>query len=98
MKLEIPKITLSPKVMREILTELINEFIRIEKSVNGETYWSKSSAIRGQITLLTSFLNEKWEYKESEQSYFEFLIYIVNKYELKGVWRIEELIETKKPT
>ncbi|EDZ49843.1 hypothetical protein [Bacillus cereus] len=96
--MEIPKITLSPKVMREILTELINEFIRIEKSVNGETYWSKSSAIRGQITLLTSFLNEKWEYKESEQSYFEFLIYIVNKYELKGVWRIEELIETKKPT
>lgn len=96
--MEIPKITLSPKVMREILTELINEFIRIEKSVNGETYWSKSSAIRGQITLLTSFLNEKWEYKESEQSYFEFLTYIVNKYELKGVWRIEELIETKKPT
>lgn len=93
-----PKITLSPNVMREMLTELINEFIRIEKSVNSETYWSKSSSIRGQITLLTSFLNEKWEYKESQQSYFEFLIYIVNKYELKGVWRIEELIETKKPT
>lgn len=96
--MEMPKITLSSKVMREMLTELINEFIRVEKSVNGETYWSKSSSIRGQITLLTSFLNEKWEYKESEQSYFEFLIYIVNKYELKGVWRIEELIETKKPT
>ncbi|MED0952622.1 hypothetical protein P4T70_31855 [Bacillus mobilis] len=93
-----PKIILSPKVMREMLTELINEFIRIEESVNGETYWSKSSSIRGKITLLTSFLNEKWEYKESQQSYFEFLIYIVNKYELKGVWRIEELIETKKPT
>ncbi|MEI5915068.1 hypothetical protein [Bacillus albus] len=96
--MEIPGITLSPKIMREMLTELINEFIRIEKSVNGENYWPKSSAIRGQITLLTSFLDEKWEYKDSKQSYFEFLIYIVNKYELKGVWRIEELIETKKPT
>ncbi|MGR6017763.1 hypothetical protein ACT7CM_27315 [Bacillus paranthracis] len=91
MSMEIPRVILSSKAIREMLTERINEFIRIEKSKNDGRYHEKSSFVRGQINVITTFIDETWDYKESGQSYFEFLKYLVNKYQLEGVWRIKDL-------
>ncbi|AEA19294.1 MULTISPECIES: hypothetical protein [Bacillus cereus group] len=91
MSMEIPEVILSSKAIREMLTERINEFIRIEKSENDGKYHVKSSFVRGQINVITTLLDETWDYKESGQSYFDFLKYLVNKYQLEGVWRIKEL-------
>ncbi|MED2127950.1 hypothetical protein P4V88_23355 [Bacillus thuringiensis] len=52
---------------------------------------NKSSFVRGQINVITTLLDETWDYKESGQSYFDFLKYLVNKYQLEGVWRIKDL-------
>ncbi|MBR7817999.1 MULTISPECIES: hypothetical protein [Bacillus] len=89
--MEIPIIKLSPDASRKFLTDAINEFIRIEKSVTGLDYQQKSSFIRGQISFITTLMGEEWSFKESGQSYFEFLKYLVNKYRLEGVWRINDL-------
>ncbi|MCP1181244.1 hypothetical protein NKS28_27930 [Bacillus sp. 1663tsa1] len=91
MSMEIPRVILSSKAIREMLTERINEFIRIEKSKNDGRYHEKSSFVRGQINVITTFIDETWDYKESGQSYFEFLKYLVNKYQLEGVWRIKDI-------
>ncbi|MED3102053.1 hypothetical protein BTT_63940 (plasmid) [Bacillus thuringiensis serovar morrisoni str. 4AA1] len=89
--MEIPEVTLSSKAIREMLTDRINEFIRIEKSENDGKYHVKSSFVRGQINVITTLLDETWDFKESGQSYFDFLKYLVSKYQLEGVWRIKEL-------
>ncbi|HDR7001827.1 TPA: hypothetical protein QCW13_005066 [Bacillus cereus] len=91
MSMKIPEVILSSKAIREMLTERINEFIRIEKSENDGKYHVKSSFVRGQINVITTLLDETWDFKESGQSYFDFLKYLVNKYQLKGVWRIKDL-------
>ncbi|OME78675.1 hypothetical protein BK120_23335 [Paenibacillus sp. FSL A5-0031] len=88
--MDTPKITISSESVRSILTDLINEYIRIEKSIKGVAYQQNSHFIRGQITLMTSFMYETWDLKNG-QSYFAFLKYIVEKYELNGVWRINDL-------
>ncbi|GED04214.1 hypothetical protein [Bacillus atrophaeus] len=89
--MEIPTIKISPDASRKLLTDAINEFIRIEKSVTGLAYQQKSNFIRGQISLITAFIGEEWSFKETGQSYFEFLKYLVNKYRLDGVWKINDL-------
>lgn len=89
--MEIPRVTLSSEVIRNALTELINEFIKIEKTETGLVYQQKSNFTRGKISVITSFINEEWNHKESGQSYYAFLRYIVVKYELSGVWKINEL-------
>ncbi|RKJ45991.1 hypothetical protein D7X33_34440 [Butyricicoccus sp. 1XD8-22] len=89
--MEIPRVTISSEAIRNTLTELINEFIRIEKSETGLAYQQKTNYTRGKISLITSFINEEWNYKKSGQSYYNFLRFIVEKYELSGVWRIDDL-------
>ncbi|AYK68261.1 hypothetical protein ABS751_10525 [Bacillus subtilis] len=89
--MELPPVNISQVALRKILTDVINEFIRIEKSETGLAYQQKSFYIRGKISLITTLIDEKWSYKETGQSYFEFLKNLVDKYELDGVWRINDL-------
>ncbi|PGZ17570.1 hypothetical protein COE43_12425 [Bacillus cereus] len=93
--MECPRIILQPEAIRGILTDLISEYIRIEKNESGLSYQQKSDSVRGQILLMTSFLNEEWKWKEEHQSFYAFLQYIVNKYELIGVWRINDLFQNE---
>ncbi|MGG3102118.1 hypothetical protein ABEP12_02325 [Bacillus velezensis] len=89
--MEFPPVNISQNALRKMLTDVINEFIRIEKSETGLAYQQKSFYIRGEISLITTLIDEKWNYKETGQSYFEFLKNLVDKYELNGVWRINDL-------
>lgn len=79
---------ISPNAIRETLTHLINEFIRIEKTLSGLEYQQSSSSVRGQINLITSFIREEIAPNES---YYEHLKNLVNTYSLQGVWRVEDL-------
>lgn len=90
--MEIPTVTLSSEAIRNALSELINEFIRIEKSATGVVeYQQRSNFIRGQISLITSFMVKNGTIQNQVKAILTFLKYIVNKYELSGVWRINEL-------
>ncbi|MCY7883091.1 hypothetical protein MOD62_16020 [Bacillus spizizenii] len=89
--MELPPVNISQVALRKMLTDVINEFIRIEKSVTGMTYQQKSYYIRGKLSLITALIEEEWNHKETGQSYFEFLKYLVDKYDLDGVWKINDL-------
>ncbi|RUT38700.1 hypothetical protein EJP82_26670 [Paenibacillus anaericanus] len=78
--------------MHIALTDLINEFIRIEKSTTGIEYQQRSHFVRGQIDLLTSLINDRWDYTNSYQTYYRYLHYLVGKYSLSGVWKIKDLL------
>ncbi|GAA0854023.1 hypothetical protein ABER99_20355 [Paenibacillus glucanolyticus] len=88
--MDFPVITISAHATRNTLTELINEFIRIEKSTTGLEYQQRSNFVRGQIAVITSLINDIWDRKH-QQSYYAYLNYLVQKYSLQGVWRIVEL-------
>ena len=88
--MDFPTITLSSKSIRQALTNLINEYIRIEKTETGLSYQKKTNFVRGQIALITSLIKEDWKYSETETSYYNFLKYIVEKYQL-SVWKINDL-------
>ncbi|MGE7828860.1 hypothetical protein [Paenibacillus sp. NPDC093718] len=85
-----PSLIISTEAIREGLTTLINEYIRIEKSLTGLKYQQESNFVRGQIAAITSLINDTWE-RNLHQSYFVYLKYLVEKYSLQGVWRINEL-------
>lgn len=89
-QLAIPKITISADAVRGILTDLIDKFIRIEKTANGIDYQQKSNYIRGQLALIIYLLGEEPDFMKSGQSYYISLKKIVEKYDLI-VWRINEL-------
>lgn len=89
--LVIPDVRISSDAIRITLTELINEYIRIEKTESGVKYQNRSNYVRGQIDIITSLINEKWDYKVTKQSYYNYLVEIVKKYDLQGVWRINDL-------
>lgn len=91
--MEIPEVNLSSKDIRIILNDLINEFVRVEKKVAEKyQYQSNYLYLMAQINMLTSFIGEKWD--SSKQSYYEYLKYIVKKYELT-VWCIDDLFDHK---
>ncbi len=89
--MEFPSVNISQVALRKMLTDIINEFIRVEKSETGLSYQQKSFYIRGKLFLIATLIDEKWTYNENGQSYFEFLKYLVDKYNLDGVWRINDL-------
>ncbi|MEC0434415.1 hypothetical protein P8832_09605 [Bacillus subtilis] len=89
--MEFPSVNISQASLRKMLTDIINEFIRVEKSEKGLSYQQKSFYIRGKLFLIATLIDEKWTYNENGQSYFEFLKYLVDKYNLDGVWRINDL-------
>ncbi|MEQ6001493.1 hypothetical protein U2I83_18630 [Bacillus amyloliquefaciens] len=89
--MEFPSVNISQVALRKMLTDIINEFIRVEKSETGLSYQQKSFYIRGKLFLIAALIDEKWTYNENGQSYFEFLKYLVEKYNLDGVWRINDL-------
>ncbi|WP_246310717.1 hypothetical protein [Paenibacillus xylanilyticus] len=89
---DFPTVCVKPEQFRELLTQQINEFIRIEKNETGLEYQQKSYFVRGQIKMTTCLIDDEWKkYKETGRSYYEFLFYLVIKYELLGVYRINEL-------
>ena len=84
-EVEFPTIKIAPNFIRTALTDLINEFIRIEKTIRGLEYQQHSFFERGQIDLLTSIIDDRWNNKETGRSYYEYLHYLVQKYSLAGV-------------
>lgn len=90
-KVELPTIKITPSSIRTALTDLINEFIRIEKSISDLEYQQHSFFVRGQIDLLTSIIDDRWNNRETGRSYYEYLHYLVQKYSLSGVWKIDDL-------
>ncbi|KQN96776.1 hypothetical protein [Paenibacillus sp. Leaf72] len=88
---ELPNVTIGSEAIRKTLTALINEFIRVENSETGLEYQVRSNYIRGQIDLLTTMINEKWQVKDTGQSYYEHLNTLVQVYSLMGVWQIDKL-------
>lgn len=77
--------------LKEVITAFINDYIRIEKNETSISYQQKQNFKRGQIDVVTSLMGEKWDFHETGQTYHEFLKYLVEKYELNGVWRIDDL-------
>ncbi|APO48557.1 hypothetical protein BS614_30945 (plasmid) [Paenibacillus xylanexedens] len=88
---DFPTVCVKPEQFRELLTQQINEFIRIEKNETGLEYQRKSYFVRGQIKMITRLIGDERRYEETGRSDYEFLTYLVNKYELLGVYRINEL-------
>lgn len=86
--MEFPTLTVDPEAIRKVLTDLINEFIRVEKSLTGLEYQQRSNFVRGQIDVITSLIEDKWDYRNC-QSYYEYLNYLVKKYLLQGVWKMQ---------
>lgn len=93
--MEIPTIKISSTNLREVITTLINEYIRIEKNSTGIAYQQQINYIMGQINIIIKLMDEKWDFHESGQSYYDFLKYLVEKYNL-SVWKIDDLWEQKK--
>lgn len=93
--MELTTIQISSANMREVITTLINDYIRIEKMETGLTYQQRSYFKRGQINIVTKLMGEEWDFQETGQCYFDFLKYLVDKYEL-SVWRINDLWAPKK--
>lgn len=77
-----PSVTISSDALKNALSDCINSFIEIEKFQTVLSYQQKSNFVRGQIALL-SFFGDHWEYKNAGQSYYEFLIELVEKYSLE---------------
>lgn len=94
--MELPTLNISAEELRKVLTDVINEFIRIEKTETGLAYQQKSYFIRGQLSVTTALIQEQWDFSETGQSYYDFLKYLVEKYNLSGVWSINDLWELKK--
>ncbi|MFY0521099.1 hypothetical protein ACOMCU_25225 [Lysinibacillus sp. UGB7] len=94
--MEVPTIQISSANMREVITTLINGYIRIEKTETGLAYQQKSNFKMGQINIVANLMGEEWTFHETGQCYYNFLKYLVEKYELSGVWRINDLWELKK--
>ena len=88
-------IQISSSNIREVITTLINDYIRIEKNETGLAYQQQSYFKMGQINILTKLMGEEWDFKGTGQCYYDFLNYLVEKYEL-SVWRINDLFEPKK--
>lgn len=84
-------ITISSESAKDILTNLINEYIRIENSLSGLAYQQKSHFTRGKIAVIIACIGERWNFNETGQNYHDFLKYIVKKYELTVLWRINDL-------
>lgn len=75
------EITLSANAINKALTELINEFFRIENKLNSKD--SKQLIfISGKIDLLATIIQEK---KDIKLSFREYLCYLADKYNLEGV-------------
>jgi len=88
-------IEISSSNIRETITTLINDYIRIEKTETGLAYQQRSNFKMGQISIVIQLMGEKWDFHETGQSYYEFLKYLVEKYD-RSVWRINDLGELKK--
>ena len=94
-KLEVSTIQISTSNIREVITTLINDYIRIEKNETGLAYQQQSYFKMGQINIITKLMGEEWDFKGTGQCYYDFLKYLVEKYEL-SVWKINDLWELKK--
>ncbi|WP_243292827.1 hypothetical protein [Bacillus sp. FJAT-47783] len=92
----IPTIQIPSTELKGIITTLINDYIRIERTETGLNYQQKSNFKRGQISIVATLMGEKWDFYETGQCYYDFLKYLVEKYELSGVSRINDLWESKK--
>lgn len=93
-KLEVTTIQISTSNIREVITTLINDYIRIEKNETGLAYQQQSNFKMGQINIITKLMDEEWDFKGTGQCYYDFLKYLVEKYKL-SVWRINDLFEQK---
>lgn len=87
----LPSVQILSSDMEEVLTYLINYYIQVEKTETGQRYQKKNSFTMGQINIITSLIGEKWDYHETGQCYYDFLKYLVEKYKLSGVSRINDL-------
>ncbi|QPA61318.1 hypothetical protein [Lysinibacillus sphaericus] len=92
--MEVTTIQISTSNIREVITTLINDYIRIEKNETGLAYQQQSNFKMGQINIITKLMDEEWDFKRTGQCYYDFLKYLVEKYEL-SVWRINDLFEQK---
>lgn len=79
----------------DVITTLINEYIRIEKNETGLAYQQQSYFKMGQINIITKLMGEEWDFNGTGQCYYDFLKYLVEKYEL-SVLKINDLFELKK--
>lgn len=88
---ELPTIQINSTDMKEIITTLINDYIRIEKHETGLDYQQKNNFKMGQINIVASLIGEKWDFHKTGQCYYNFLKYLVEKYKLSGVSKINDL-------
>lgn len=93
--MEVSTIQISSSNIRDVITTLINEYIRIEKNETGLAYQQQSYFKMGQINIITKLMGEEWDFNGTGQCYFDFLKYLVEKYEL-SVLKINDLFELKK--
>lgn len=89
--MEVSTTQISSANLREVITALINDYIQIERMETGLVYQQKSNFKMGQINIVTKLMAEKWDFHETGQSYYDFLKYIVEKYELSGVCTVNDL-------
>lgn len=63
--------------IKEVLTDLINEYIKIEKSRSGS-----SSYVEGQISIITSLFKIKWDHQKTGQCYYDFILDLIDVFNL----------------
>src|SRR5699024_3199129 len=88
---KLPTIQMNSTDLKEVITSLINDYIRIEKTETGLGYQQKQHFKMGQINIIASLIGEKWDWLETGQCYHDFLKYLISKYQLRGVSKGEFL-------
>lgn len=89
--IKIPTIQINSTELKEIITTLISDYIRIEKTETGLNYQQKINFKMGQINIIASLIGEKWDFHGTGQCYHDFLKYLFWKYKLSGVSEINDL-------
>ncbi|MCY9311678.1 hypothetical protein MOF23_22360 [Bacillus inaquosorum] len=92
----IPTVQIPSDDLKKFMTTLINDYIRIEITETGLNYQQKNNFKMGQISIIAMLIGETWDFHRTGQSYYDFLKYLVEKYELSGVLRINDLWEPRK--
>lgn len=91
----IPTLQIPSEDLKEFLTTLINDYIQVERTETGLNYQQKNNFKMGQISIVAMLIGETWNFHKTGQSYYDFLKYLVEKYELTGVLNINDLWEPK---
>ncbi len=73
---ELPTIQINSTELKEIITTLISDYIRIEKTGTGLNYQQKINFKMGQINIIASLIGEKWDFHGTGQCYHDFLKYL----------------------